>query len=313
MSLGGMQPTLTGSSLSPLFNPGTVNTIGAHSITYAHQSRLAGMINHDVVASPFLLGNRKINVILIHEGIQDIPDTRTLLLDFGLDGVPGTGDLGEGNGIVDEGERLDEEKLTYFNQKQTGVHFSTAWTKGNWSVGLGIKGLHHSLAEHSGLGIGLDGGILTEPWENGRWGITVTDITTSWLVWDNGTLERQKPKLTTGIAHKIKLKNIPLHLTGMASLEVDLAGRVSDEDFHWGAMGSTLRVGVNLVYDYKVALRIGRGGGSTLAGGLGLSWRNVSLDYAFQGEPERSGLGTSHYISFAVSPQWIKNVTKKSN
>ena len=47
----------------------------------------------------------------MRESIGDIPDTRNALLDYGLDGMPNTGDIGENNGILDDGERLDQKKL----------------------------------------------------------------------------------------------------------------------------------------------------------------------------------------------------------
>ena len=65
------------------------------------------MINSDLIGFPINNFSRPLNVIIIYEGIDHIPDTRNILLDFGLDGIPGSGDSGEGNGILDEGERLD--------------------------------------------------------------------------------------------------------------------------------------------------------------------------------------------------------------
>ena len=59
---------------------------------------------------------------LLYEGVGSIPDTRETLLDWGLDGIFGTNDLGEGNGILDEGERLDGDQVQYFSQRQVGLH-----------------------------------------------------------------------------------------------------------------------------------------------------------------------------------------------
>ena len=56
---------------------------------------------------------RLINLNLILEGVSNIPDTRSALLDWGYDGQYGTNDLGESNGIIDEGERLDHNKITF--------------------------------------------------------------------------------------------------------------------------------------------------------------------------------------------------------
>ena len=107
LALGGAAVTDFGTSVSPLFNPAASGKVGIHNLNYTHQSRLAGMINSDLLGFPIQNFSRPLNLIIIHEGIDQIPDTRNILLDFGLDGVPGTGDIGEGNGTLDEGERLD--------------------------------------------------------------------------------------------------------------------------------------------------------------------------------------------------------------
>ena len=60
------------------------------------------MVNSDLIGFSLSNFNRPINIILLYEGIDQIPDTRNLLLDFGLDGIPGTGDIGENNGQLDE-------------------------------------------------------------------------------------------------------------------------------------------------------------------------------------------------------------------
>ena len=57
-----------------------------------------------------------VSVIMLYENVNGIPDTRGALLDWGLDGIFGTFDVGEGNGSLDEGERLDVDKIRFFNQ-----------------------------------------------------------------------------------------------------------------------------------------------------------------------------------------------------
>jgi hypothetical protein len=311
LSLGGAAVTDFGTSVSPLFNPAASAKVGIHNFNYTHQSRLAGMINSDLLGFPIKTFSRPLNLIIIHEGIDQIPDTRNILLDFGLDGVPGTGDTGEGNGILDEGERLNENKLKYFSQRQLGFHLSTSWKKDNFEMGLALKMLQHRLGEFSGTGIGLDFGILAIPWKNGRLGLTIRDVTTSWQVWDNGTVERFKPTLITGLSHNYKFTNTPLSVTGMGNIEWDAAGKSLDDDFNLGKHGGRFLLGLHVLYDYKIAVRLGRNGIGSTTAGIGLSWENMSLDYAFLNEPSGSGLGVSHMVSLAVNSDWVKNYIEK--
>ena len=311
LSLGGETVTDYGTSISPLFNPAVSNKVGIHNINYTHQSRLAGMINSDLIGFPINNFSRPLNLIIIYEGIDHIPDTRNILLDFGIDGIPGSGDSGEGNGILDEGERLDNDKVKYFSQRQLGFHASTSWQKDNFEFGLALKTLIHSLGEYSGTGIGLDIGIISSPWENGRIGVTVRDMTTSWQVWDNGTVERFKPTIITGVAHSITSTKSKLSFTGMANIVWDVGGKTINDDFRIGDRGGRIITGINTIYNNQLALRLGRNGLGSVTAGVGLSWGNMSLDYAFLNEPSGSGLGTSHLISISVNSDWVKGYIEK--
>ena len=136
LSIGSAAVTDYGSTTSSLFNPASSGYSSRHNINYTHQSRMGGMINSDLIGFPLTGYSRPLNLIILYEGIDQIPDTRNILIDFGLDGIPGTGDIGEGNGLLDEGERLDKNKLTYFSQKQTGIHISTAWDRESYKFGI---------------------------------------------------------------------------------------------------------------------------------------------------------------------------------
>ena len=311
LAMGGAAVTDFGTSVSPLFNPAASGKVGIHNLNYTHQSRLAGMINSDLLGFPIQNFSRPLNLIIIHEGIDQIPDTRNILLDFGLDGVPGTGDIGEGNGTLDEGERLDEDKVKYFSQRQLGLHLSTSWKNNNIEFGIAVKSLFHSIGEHTGSGIGLDFGVLAVPWKNGRLGLTIRDITTSWQVWENGTIERFKPTVIAGLSQKYRFENMPLTVSGMVNVYLDGNGKSLDDDIHLGDNGANYLLGFNGVYDNKIALRLGRNAIGSTTGGIGLSWDNLSLDYAFLNEPSGSGLGASHMVSLAVNSNWIRQYVEK--
>ncbi|MBT7882150.1 MAG: hypothetical protein HN624_06890, partial [Flavobacteriaceae bacterium] len=74
LSLGGSAVTDFGTSVSPLFNPASSNRVGLHNFNYTHQNRLAGMINSDLIGFQINSYTRPINLILMHEGIDQIPD-----------------------------------------------------------------------------------------------------------------------------------------------------------------------------------------------------------------------------------------------
>ena len=63
----------------------------------------------------------------------------------------------------------------------------------------------------------------------------------------------------------------------------------------------------SFIYNNQLALRLGRNSIGSFTTGLGISWENLSLDYAFLNEPSGSGLGSTHLISVSVSADWVKN------
>ena len=140
LALGQTQTAAYGGAASVMQNPAHAN----HPIDQylsAHQNRFAGLVNSDLIVFPTLKRFRNpVKMVLFREGVSQIPDTRDVLLDWGLDGIPGTGDAGENNGQLDEGERLDAEQVSYFRQSQWGVHLSTTWQIQHWTLGVGIKG-----------------------------------------------------------------------------------------------------------------------------------------------------------------------------
>ena len=287
-----------GTSISPLFNPALSKTSAFHKLSYTHQSRLAGMINSDLIGFSLSTFRKPINVILLYEGLDQIPDTRNILLDFGIDGIPGTGDPGENNGLLDEGERLDTKKIKYFTQKQFGLHLSTAWDYKKYQVGIGLKNLFHSIGEFSSTGIGIDLGLLASTWKNGKIGIQIRDVTTSWQVWNNGTIERFKPTVTIGLAHNHTFKGTKLSVNGAIDAIID--------PYIDHSLANNLYVfGINVKYDNRIAVRLGRNKVNSTTIGIGLSWKEISLDYAFLNEPLSSGLGSTHLVSISISPNLL--------
>ena len=126
LSLGNSLIADGSSPISVLWNPAHQDAQRILPFSYGHQSRFAGLVSSDVLVFSY---NKKIktplSIVILREAVSNIPDTRDLLLDWGEDGMPGTMDFGEANGGLDEGERLDFEKIKYFN------HWCRLW---NWST-----------------------------------------------------------------------------------------------------------------------------------------------------------------------------------
>lgn len=303
-ALGQAQTAVYTGAASVLQNPAHAH-LPYNQYLYAHQNRFAGLVNSDFLAFPTLMGfQRPVNVVLFQEGVSHIPDTRSILLDWGLDGIPGTGDAGESNGHLDEGERLDADQLSFFKQSQWGIHLSTTWQVKNWNLGVGVKGLFHSLAEHFASGVGFDVGATRSFRKGTTIGFTIKDATTSWLVWENGSIERFSPEFMAGISQNIFVEKWFLSVTIMADAALDPVGRSVDDDFQLEGMAGRYRGGLDIQYK-KFSLRFGRGLNAVTSAGLGLDWGQAAIHYAFTTASNSPFLGDSHFLSFSLEPRWL--------
>ena len=302
LSLGGAQVANGEGLSSVLVNPANNGYRIKDELTYAHQSRFGGTVQHDLLAFSIRRGfARPVHVVLLQEYVGGIPNTTEGLLDWGADGIPGTLDAGEGNGVLDEGERLDADKITNFYQQQWGLYLTTTFIWNEWIFGAGLKGLFHSLGEHYASGLGFNIGARRNLWKTISFGAAISDITTSWLVWENGTTERALPVLVTGLAGKFTIPLMKWQSAFYGDLIFDLNGDNLDNQFEIGRY----RFGLELSPRSSLRLRMGVSETNELTGGLGIVKENWIMDYAYKPSPTGSELGSSHILTFTVSPRWI--------
>jgi len=295
-----------------LWNPAIKGSNNYRNFTYGHQSRFAGIIQSDLVSFPFSTKNdRTFNVLLLHESVTKIPNTQNLLLDWGLDGVPNTGDMGENNGYLDEGERLNNDNITYFNQRQVGIQLSTQFLIYGFDFGVAIKSLFHTLGDHFGSGIGLDIGMTKSFWTNSNIGLSIRNLIPGLIVWDNGFTELSKPLISAGISQSVKLPKIQIEFIILSDIIFQVYNKSLSDDFHIGSTGGNWRTGAELSYNKTIHIRLGRSQYGFYSTGLGISWTNFELNYAYQLNSESIDLGTNHVLSFTINSKWFVNKLKQ--
>ncbi len=220
-------------NVSALWNPAISGKGNNRSFTYGHQSRFAEIIQSDLVSFPFSIkNNRDFNLVLLHESVSKIPNTQNLLLDWGLDGVPNTYDFGENNGYLDDGERLDNENVSYFNQHQLGVYLSTQFSFYGQNIGIAIKSLFHKLGENYGNGIGLDIGMTKQLQKNTNLDVSIQNLIPGMLVWDSGTIELSKPSILLGGSQTVILSKTPLKLIVLSDFILNIGDQSLSDDFY---------------------------------------------------------------------------------
>lgn len=281
-------------------------------LSLTHQSRFAGILNNDLFGIQIERTKTPIMFNILYEGIGQIPDTRNMLLDWGNDGQFGTNDPGEGNGILDEGERLDVGQLKYFSQHQIGIHLGFQQRFKEIPVGIGIKVLSSTLGDNSAIGFGLDFGILKKV-KSTSVGVVIRNIPASGLIWDNGTVEGTTPSATVGLHRIYQFEKIPIDLNSMFQWDVSTSNHHLDSQLAAGAFSIDASFGLEAIIKDKLFFRFGRNVLNNATGGLGVHWPGFGIDYAFQLTQTIEGLGNHHLVSLIVTEKWVKEKLNNFN
>jgi hypothetical protein len=304
LGLGGAYVSIADDVTASYWNPAGLALLEGREVVFMHAENFGSIVQYDYLAYGQAWGDTArrcgAGVSLVRLGVDDIPVTSDLeLLDYGEDGLPGTGDAGEGNGRLDVNERIvyDEDKISWTSDNELALFLSYGRRmSSSLHVGGSVKVLGKFLHENSAAGIGVDIGVLYRPRPWLRLGAALQDITTSPLVWNTGTRETITPTLRTGVsAHK----EVP-RLEGDVMLALG-----GDLRFERRSLGSTLASGglsldmhLGAEYRYRdtVGVRLGADRGR-LTAGAGFAVHSFTVDYAFLAHED---LGNSHRISLGV-------------
>ena len=276
-------------------------------ISITHQARFAGMINIDLIGLQLGQDSKLMNLNLIYQTSGNIPDTRSMLLDWGLDGQFGTNDQGEGNGILDDGERLDKDKLRYFKQNQIGIHGAVVTKILNYPIGIGCKVLTHSLDDDFAFGIGLDFG-LSKKVENYSIGLVFRNIPASGMIWGNGVVEATAPMISLGISRlNTYFSSGNMLINTMLNIDISSSNMNMDSHHKIGKYGLDRSTGLEIIYKENLMIRLGYNRISTFTGGVGLRWKHLGIDYAFLSSTIDGNIGNHHLISICMTIEWLKS------
>ncbi len=271
--------------LAILWNPARLHGESPRSLVYAHQERFAGAVTFDILGVDLKeRPTSKWSLVVIREAVQGIPRTTDAL-------------LYETGSLDDPTERVLSSNVTFFNQSQWAGMVGFATQRNDWKLGGNAKVLMHQLGEYSGWGMGFDFGATRNFSPNNVFGVSVRDVTTSWIVWDSGTVERIAPEVRVGDAHSVILQNVPARINVMATAVMSLGGKTRNDDFAIGNIGTHFRAGAEIVYGENLRVRLGRNPLSGYSMGLGLGFDFGHIDYAFVPSPLGTVLGSSHYVS----------------
>lgn len=331
LGMGGAFTAVADDATAPWWNPAGMIYLPYREVLPQHAEKFGSLVNHDYLGAVLPLGTQMngssrqsaIGIGVVRLAVDEIPITprpgQLVPLedfdDYGVDGVQGTFDFGENDGVWQPGERIRDIDLFRASSSDMALLLSYARHAGRqWAFGGNVKFLRQSIpdtipGEHvTSFGAGIDGGMLYMPTDAVTIGVMVRDLTTTFISWSNSTRERIDPSIDTGVAFNF----YPADKNAL-TWAVDLGWgfeRKPDSGLKLGAVTGDLRTGLEYWYNNTFALRSGVNG-RNLAFGAGLRYKHIGVDYAldlhrfFSSDqsdfPDDNDLDATHLISASFS------------
>jgi hypothetical protein len=290
-ALGGAGTGFANDVTAGYFNPSALSLVQYPQIAVLHESRYGEKINYDYLAGTLPVGaNQTFALSAIRLGLDGIKDSRDALIDR------------NGNGRLDEDDRIDESKIklgsasdwAFIGSYSRKVNEQLSW-------GGSLKVLHKAVLEHSAWGLGVDVAAMYRPTENLSLGATLSDATKSLLSWDTGAQEFIVPTLRLGAGYRYEIldnHSIMPVVDGIFRFE----GRHETTMLNLGI--ASLDVGAGLEYSFKNRIFV-RGGYTELGQltvGAGVKLPKLNIDYAFTNRSaDQENFGQTHRISLMLT------------
>ncbi len=302
LGMGGAFVALANDGTAGYWNPAGLVSLDYPQIVLMHSERFKGEVKYDYLSVSFPYRNNKsLGFSLIRLGIDDIADTRNAWEDYGLDGIPNTGDYGENNGVLDPGE-LNIDKITFFSN--TDYAFFISYSKRQnetLTYGGNIKIIKRAIGNDNAFGIGFDIGILLKKWKRLSLGANLMDAVSTAVFWNTGKKELISPTLKFGLAYKIETKFFNGAILPLIDWDIRFENRKFAAQYNLGPISLDPHYGVELNFKNKVFLRGGYDDLKRVAFGAGVKLPKLNIDYSFNSFDNIYQLGDTHRISITLS------------
>ncbi len=291
LGMGSAYVALVNDVTAGYWNPALLSKINYPQVALMHDSRFGNLVNYNYGAIGYPIGkNQSVGLSVIVNGIDDIPDTRNALIDL------------NGNGKLDDGERLDPDKITYFNSNDYAFYLTySKKTNDKFSYGANFKVIRRSLAEESAWGLGFDVGLHYTPIDRLMLGANLQDITTTYLAWSTGKKENISPTAKIGGAYILDVPFLKGIVIPAVDFDVRFENRQTASNFNVGAVSFDFHGGLEYTYNNLVSVRGGYNEIGNLTLGAGIKLPKINIDYSFAKFDQDDQLGNTHRISLTFT------------
>ncbi len=276
LALGGAYTAIADDPSGLYYNPAGLASINGRQVLLLHSETFGSLLNHDFISysNPVILRNRPGSVAV---GVYRVGGGGIILTE--KDPVTG------GPRVLSEQSHYD-----YLLLLGGGVRVSD-----KWRVGGSAKIIVRSLAESSAWGLGLDLGVQYGRPDGFAAGAALTNATSTFLSYDNGTRESILPALKIGASHGAKVDQFTLR--AVADLDLLFEGRDAAAQISLGTMSLDSHLGGEISYHQVVYFRGGSDIGR-LTLGVGIKFNRFCLDGAFL---DHNDLDNSYRVSLNIA------------
>jgi hypothetical protein len=281
LGMGGAFVAISDDATATYWNPAGLARLSSQELVFMHSETFGSLLNHDFIAWALPLHNRfensTLGLSLMRLGGGDIKVTD----------------------LPNPGQPISSTNRPYV-KKEAGhadylLTFSFAKQKNpKLSFGGNAKLIYRHIVDHSAFGMGIDLGVLYNPYEFLSLGANLKDAVSTLLAYDNGTRETISPSLRTGFGLSKEYKNFNFLFTTEA--ELNFEGRKYAAQYWQGDISADMHYGWEVVYLKRVSARLGFDMGNFSAGG-GVSFKKFDVDLAFLSHKE---LDNSYRVSLKV-------------
>lgn len=291
-------------SENTLMNPAGLQTTSTKPLYLYHSTWFRNEVSASSIGYTFQYNNKPIGLMISRIGVEDIPDSRNALLDYGLDGIPGTGDTGEGNGQLDENEIIDYESIRFTGIANYSLHLGIPLMNvGAFQTGITFGLLYADLFETSGFGLTFD--IYAQHLGQHIHSLySIKNLPSAIMVFNSGSAQYYAPQINAAWLVPVDIKDFRL-LPGI-TFNMSITENLDYYMFHIGSViAIDLQPVIRIQYKERIAAGISYRYGDGIHAGIEFSLPLLDISYSFR-PSINNDLGSSHLISLRLSADIFK-------
>jgi hypothetical protein len=288
---------LSHGSHNSLYNPAALAANEKHDLFLFHSVWFQNSLSATAGAYTFHYQEKPIGIWLGRVSVDNVPDSRNALLDYGRDGIPGTLDEGENNGIFDEGERLNYEQVRFQALSNYALTLAVPWRQiYDFEMGLITRFTMQDLIATKGYGISFD---LTAARHIGKFSTIwrIRNLPFAFTQFSNGGQEWYPLTIESGLAAHLQWRDFSLRPFAEAAFLPAVNMVSASAKSSWGSL--TMQPGVQFDYKSQFFLTLSRNEHRPLMMGLRLLLKDFDLQYSFL--QSAATLGESHLFALSFS------------